>query len=128
MRDTIIMFTLMSLAFAPAPVPRVDRRPDLVQLQGEWEEVGFSSSGSPIRPLAKPGLLVFQGSRLTWYRGNMGFESTAEFTLDPNKKWIDMKDGMQSLSCIGIYRLQGNTLTLAIKSFSIDPVRPTDFE
>jgi uncharacterized protein (TIGR03067 family) len=117
---------ILLLGTLPGSLPAV-QPPDLKALQGEWVVVAESLNGSPIRPPRGSYTVVFEGNRSTCLAGK---EVTArwEVTLDPAKepKRMDEKAGDKSLA--EIYRLDGDTLTVAFRNHWNDPRRPTDFE
>jgi len=107
------------------PAPAV-QPPDLRALQGEWVLVA-ESLGGPIRPTRGSYTVVFEGNRSTCRAGR---EVTARWdvTLDPTAtpKRLVEKSGDKSL--VEIYRLDGDTLTIAFRNHWNDPRRPTGFE
>src|SRR5206468_707206 len=107
--------------------PQAQAAKDLQALQGEWVLVAESLNGSPIHPPRGSYALVIEGKRVSVLAGK---EVTAqwEVTLDPAKtpKWLDSKAPRESL--VEIYRLTGDTLTIAFRNRLNDPARPTDFE
>ena len=121
------MCYLIPLLFVlPGNLPPAAQPADLKAMQGEWVLVA-ESLGGPIRPPRGSYAVVFEGNRATVMAGK---EVTArwEVTLDPAKepKRMDGKAGDKSLA--EIYRLDGDTLTLAFRNHWNDPRRPTDFE
>jgi len=119
-------YVIPVLAMLSGPVLQGDQPADLKALQGEWVLVAESLGGS----IHAPGdsyAVVFEGNRYTFLAGN---EVTARWaiTLDPTaapKRMDSMADGKSLLS---IYRLDGDTLTVAFRNRWNDPRRPTDFE
>ena len=90
---------------APAPVQRADRRSDLERLQGRWEwtsEEGVKTA-------------VISDNRIRWCVGETD-ECEQAFGLDPakNPKAIDLivNLGSDSYTAIGVYSLEGDTLTI----------------
>jgi uncharacterized protein (TIGR03067 family) len=122
MCPVISLLALLPVGLPPGAQPGAD----LKALQGEWVLVA-ESLGGPIRPPQGSYTVTFEGSRSTVRAGT---EVTArwEVTLDPtaNPKRLDAKDGDKSL--VEIYRLDGDTLTVAFRNHWNDPRRPTDFE
>jgi len=108
------------------PLPEA-RPAGLEALQGEWVLVAESLNGSPIRPPRGSYTVVFDGSRSTVSAGK---EVTArwEVTLDPTAKPARMDEKADGKSVAEIYRLDGDTLTIAFRNRWNDPRRPTDFE
>src|SRR5262249_22976409 len=107
---------LLSLAFAPAPLPRpVKKSPDL-PIQGSWAQVGHPTV-----------TLVVTRDSLTYV--NQGRPPSAYgFRCDPtsNPRTYDLLSGGQ-VDYVGIYRIEGETLTLYYRG-AREQRRPTSFE
>ena len=127
MRHVSPLLVLLSLAFAPAPQPRA--RPDttaadLKRLQGVWLQV---SSTVDVRSVATSEITVsIEGRKMSF-----------AFDGRPTMAWSFTLDGRPPLPCLdreevrfpangilrGIYRLDGDTLTLHSRRGE----RPADF-
>jgi uncharacterized protein (TIGR03067 family) len=117
-RLVLLLAVGLSLAFAPAPFPRPAKRDpnkeDLKKIQGTWQEPGGF-------------VWVIRGSRLKFVVGGKTI-SEWQITLDAGKKPkqfdLHWRAGSgQGVSPLGIYRLQGDVLTVCFD----DETRPTDF-
>jgi len=127
MRHVLPLLVLMLLAFAPAPQPRAKpdtTAADLKTLQGVWLQV---SSTTDVRSVATSEITVsIEGTQMRF-----------AFDGRPTMAWSFTLDGRPTLPCLdreeirfpangilrGIYRLDGDTLTL----HSRRGVRPDNF-
>jgi len=115
---------LAVLAAAPPPAAQLA---DLKALQGEWTLVAESLNGSRIHPPRDSYRMVVDGKQVIMLAGE---EVTArwEVTLDPTTRPKRMDEKADGKSLAEIYRLDGDTLTVAFRNHWNDPRRPTDFE
>jgi uncharacterized protein (TIGR03067 family) len=118
-RLVLLLAGCLSLAFAPAPFPRPIKRDlnkeDLKLLQGTWKEPGGF-------------VWMISGSRLIFMVGGKTI-SEWQITLNARKKPkqfdLHWRAGSgQGVSPLGIYRLQGDILTVCFD----DDTRPADFK
>jgi uncharacterized protein (TIGR03067 family) len=120
---------LLSLGFAPAPFPKPDTtRTDLRKLQGEWTRASYTAGGRE-NVSARGATIVFAGALLTYSQeGNILGKYTV--SLDAKKKpgVFDFKEIESNTNYRGIYKLEGDTLTLCYRSGSAENDRPTDFD
>jgi uncharacterized protein (TIGR03067 family) len=118
----------LSVAFAPAPLPRVDPRnaEDLKKLQGTWVLVSEREEGRPLRVANRRA--VIDGTDLTYFvdgkrRGEW------HFTLDARArpKAIDLRryPPADPLLTRAVYVLEGDTLTVCINGL-VPSKRPAD--
>jgi uncharacterized protein (TIGR03067 family) len=131
MRRVLPLLAVLLMGFAPAPFPKPGRdgRDDLAAMRGEWEVVGESLSGSPLRPAAASYTAVYDGNRVDMLTNGVAIAKWV-VTLDPSKKpkRMDLKKADapgQALLCI--YKLDGDTLTFAYYNRVNAPERPIDF-
>src|SRR4051794_2429524 len=122
MYPVITLLVLLSGGLPPGAQPA-----DLEALQGEWVLVAESLNGSPIRPPRGSYAVVFKGNRST-VRAGKEVTSRWEVTLDPTTEPMRMDEKADGKSLVEIYRLTGDTLTIAFGNHWNDPRRPTDFE
>ena len=120
-------YVIPLLFVLPGGLPPLAQTADLKALQGEWVLVAESLSGSPIRSPRGSYTVTFNGTQCTVRAGK---EVTArwEVALDPTKEPKRMDETADGKSLAAIYRLDGDTLTVAFRNHWNDPRRPTDFE
>jgi uncharacterized protein (TIGR03067 family) len=144
-RFFVLLVAGLSLGFAPAPVPKTDGKSELKKLNGTWSIVSRTigrrppvrGGGAALRPVpprpapVRPNLkVVIAGDR---WKFTLGERTTAEYTLvvRPGKKpkEVDLKGVKRNINLFGIYRLQGDTLTISysLSSNGRPAVRPKDF-
>lgn len=120
MRLPLLLLVGTSLAFAPAPLPRV-KKPDLEALQGSWRRVSYTLGGKPV-PLVNPGgppvHLVVEGKAMSFTQGPTT-HGVWDFTLSPGEKpprvrmrWRTMPGQEQR----GVYKVEGDKLTICTSS------------
>jgi uncharacterized protein (TIGR03067 family) len=111
-----LLLAITPLGFAPAPF--LPRKPsateaDLKTIQGEWQLAGVP------RLMEGDGRAVISGGSLTWCDGQREYQRWA-FTLNPSApRQIDVRIGRRR-PYLGIYRLEGDTLTIAIYHAAYD--------
>ena len=118
-RHSLILVTALSLGFAPAPVYRPKpetKQGDMQRMVGVWESV----------PATK-------GDTMDISPGRMDIKGTHSYalTLDPSARppAFDLSGNpgaAQGRMFTGIYKLEGDTLTLAYRESKLG--RPTDFQ
>ncbi|MFO0799585.1 MAG: TIGR03067 domain-containing protein [Gemmataceae bacterium] len=127
MRRTVFAAAAV-VAFGAAQPPKDDpAKAELAKLQGEWAVKSIEVAGMPL-PGDLPGKLVIEGAKF----GGLG--STMTITLDPTKapKEIDLVRGPGGQKWMGLYKLDGDTLTLCLamieKGKPEAQTRPADFD
>jgi uncharacterized protein (TIGR03067 family) len=116
----------LSLAFAPAPLPRPQRGregDDLARLQGVWENVNHNGRPYP------------QGRDLPEVKGDVWRHNTPldswTITLDPHSrpKRIDLHGrNDKGVFFRGIYKIEGDTFTYSLRRMAQEHERPESFE
>jgi uncharacterized protein (TIGR03067 family) len=124
MRMIPLTAALLSLGFAPVPLRKPDPAKDLQKLQGEWALTG-SSTGGPVRPQAGSETAVFTGDRVSFR--SRGREGGAWAVVLGASRTMDLK-GPGGVSVLGLYRLDGDRLTLCYTNELAARDRPTDLE
>jgi len=117
MRRFVLLFVVLTVAFAPAPLPRPDRRPKTENVM-----IGLWSSGS---------VLEITNDRMTYHPGTA---HRCEYVLQINtavSPWHYDITGVPGTSTAGrtytgIYKVEGDTLTLCYTSGNTN--RPTAFD
>jgi uncharacterized protein (TIGR03067 family) len=136
MRVRMLLLVVVGLAvgFAPAPFPRRDGlepgKADWKKLQGEWVRTR-SLVGGVAQLSSTVTTVTISGDRLTYILGGRPTYVYA-MTLDVSKKprALDIKGlslGVEKTTFWGIYRLEGDTLTIWSRMGSTADARPTDF-
>ena len=126
----LLLAVLVSFGFAPAPLPRVSRdgpRTDLDRMQGVWVVVDNRVSGIEMTP--NKGATV-QVRRNRWtFIDKHDSESRSHWDLQLNPSatppQIDFEGVEGSTSSRGVYRLEGDTLTISYNYVHDRGGRPT---
>jgi uncharacterized protein (TIGR03067 family) len=131
MRCFLPLLAVLLVGFAPAPFPRTDStKADLKKLQGEWVRVSHTIGGTPLSPAGAT--LVIAGDRLEYgeHPGKEGWE--VELNARTTPKRLDRtwrrSQLLPSAGWIGVYSLQGDTLTICSVRNADDEDRPKDLE
>jgi uncharacterized protein (TIGR03067 family) len=124
---SLLAIAVVSLAFAPAPFSRPARRDnnesDLKKMQGKWVRIRNTVDGAEWGG----------GTPVTITGNRMQFPSPDDawtITLDVAKssRWIDLVQVNQPQSNFrGVYRVQGNMLTICWRHNVTPANRPTSF-
>ena len=122
--------TALLLAFAiAAPAPKVDGKPapaEINPLIGEWIVDSHVSSGKPIARAAKPERITITEDR--WKIGVEGMTESC-LTIDAKKGhikiWVPAQGDEEFTSALGIFKVEGETLTVC---YRFDGKRPEKFE
>jgi uncharacterized protein (TIGR03067 family) len=121
----------LSLAWAPAPFPRPDRgKRGLEKLHGTWRRVHCSLHGKPVQMGEMTVEIV--GDRMTILLPNKP-KSEWTITLDATKKLkvfdFTGRPGPARGHCfLGVFRLDGDTLTVCSSTKGAAGVRPTSLD
>jgi uncharacterized protein (TIGR03067 family) len=121
-----VVFALLSLAFAPAPFPKGERRGDLERLQGEWAHAAlyYSHDGQRQKNSSLPPLDVrIQANQIVYHDG-----SRETFTLHRRTppRGIDVSGDGVARPALGVYSIDGDTLTLVVAHQGDE--RPASFD
>ena len=120
------------LASAATPKAAAD---DARKLQGTWRVTKFVDQGEVPAPAeeVKHFTFEFRGDRVTIRKRKDDPGREMKYTLNPAKKpaWIDIDMGERAGVSEGIYKLDGDTLTLCVvggKRGGKPAPRPTEFK
>lgn len=108
------------------PVPAADKEKDEDRLQGSWSVVATTFDGRALpEERIKGRKVTFKGKEFTATGGDK--DRTVSFTLDPAKdpRQIDLKRAGQYEAAHGIYKLDGDELTICYGEPGKE--RPTKF-
>ena len=125
----LLVAVAVAVGFAPAPLPRASRagpRTDLDRMQGLWEVVDSRMSGIELTP-NKGARVQVRRDRWTFIDKRDGASRHHwDLRLNPSATppQIDFKGVEGSGSSQGVYRLEGDTLTISY-SYVLSGVRPT---
>lgn len=128
-RRLLLLFVVLSLAFAPAPfrsrpAKRDTSEGDLLKMQGKWVRVKLGISSQPNE----------DNCPITITEKHMQFPSPSDawtLTLDATQspKTLDAVNvGNKASVFRGIYRFEGNDLIICWRGPQQSPERPTSFE
>jgi uncharacterized protein (TIGR03067 family) len=127
MRRVLPLLAVLSLAFAPAPFPRPEKRDpsteDLKWMQGTWDDVSIPEGQ----------VIVIAGDKMSLYSGDRS-PRTLRIHLDARKsprtidaRALDARDTDETSSTRpGVYKLEGGTLLIHLDL--VGDSRPTDFK
>ena len=127
-------FLALALAFAPAPFPKPGKpaagQDDLKALQGTWSTVRRTSGGREVKSAGEV-TVVIAGSTLKYLVNGMvrtEWAITLDATKDP--RVLDrtrIGGATKGVVLRGIYRLDGDTLTICYRQRVGEAERPTSF-
>jgi uncharacterized protein (TIGR03067 family) len=132
MRRILTFLVALCLGFTPAssaaPLAH-GLSSDLEELQGTWYRTRLIIGGEVQKEPPGDGKIVIKGSHLQFPTP----EDSWTITLDPkrNPKWFDYRGDIKPNTDTiyrGIYRLQGDTLTICSVRNGDEKDRPTKFE
>ncbi len=108
---------LVTVVLANVSVGLLDESDDLKKFQGKWTVLGAELAGEPDDfLLARSPILFVDGNTMTFKAGNSEWTHLFKLDCGTNPKGIDLLgdsvNGKMEVWRMGIYRLDGNTLTL----------------
>ncbi|HEX4613259.1 MAG TPA: TIGR03067 domain-containing protein [Urbifossiella sp.] len=127
MRRGLLAAAVVGLLGAAQPPKDGPAKADLAKFQGDWKVQSIEVAGMPL-PGVKAEKLTFEGAKF------VGLAGGTTVNLDPTKspKEIDLVLGADGRKWMGLYKLEGDTLTLCLAMIeqgkAADQKRPTDFD
>jgi uncharacterized protein (TIGR03067 family) len=125
---SLVLLSVLCLAFAPAPFRRPDRVADpkyeLHRLQGEWVRVSLHIDGKPSTASTE---MSVTGTRMQF--GSV--DDRWDISIDPraSPRRIDLVRTNDRKNVFrGIYRLDGDSLTVCARQYGSPADRPTTFD
>jgi uncharacterized protein (TIGR03067 family) len=122
----------LSLAFAPAPFPKPDpSKDDPKKIQGQWMRIRYTQ-GAYTEEGPTGSVITVTGQRLKYEQSNTQIGDYT-FALDTKKKpkvldFTCIAGVAKGLVYRGLYRLEGDTLTLCYRQSAAESDRPTAFD
>ena len=132
MRCVLPLFALVSLAFAPAPVYRPKRdttQADLKAIQGTWCRTSLYIGGKRDTEIPGQIRIAITGTHLQFPTPDDAWTIALDAKKSP--KLFDYRGATPHTKDIifrGIYRLEGDTLTICCNKGAQEKDRPTKFE
>jgi uncharacterized protein (TIGR03067 family) len=124
MRRFLPLLVLLSLAFAPAPLPRPERKADdSKKMQGRWVLVSRLYEGRQTSHVVAA--VEVEGDRWTYVNAKGDWRASGKMTLDTSKvpRRLDWGPGQHR----GVYELRGDTLVFVFTTAGArDEVRDLD--
>lgn len=125
----LLSFVVWTAGFAPAPLPRPERRPSPPNFEGLWE--GGMSSDGRLPQLAQPQKVLITRDRMTYHPDTKPFvyRLRVDTSVRPVRFYVqDVAEmGKQARWAPGIWRVEGDVLTLTYYTGNDDRC-PTAFE
>jgi uncharacterized protein (TIGR03067 family) len=127
MHRCLLLFALVSLAFAPAPLPKADGPSDAQKLQGTWERTHIYNGTLHLPEKPREVILRIKGEKAAFSRN--GEEQTRwaiKLDAKTSPKGLDLVglDDSKGFIQHGIFRLEGDTLTWCYSGTA----RPASFD
>jgi uncharacterized protein (TIGR03067 family) len=135
-RNILLLVLLVSLAAMPAATAaeKDDAKAELKKLQGTWQvtkwvdDSGEAAGADEIKDFT----FVFKDQTVEMRNGKDSRRPALKFTLNPEKKpkWIDIEMGGPVGTSEGVYKLEGDELTICVVSGGKNgkpAPRPTEF-
>jgi uncharacterized protein (TIGR03067 family) len=129
MRRPLLLAAVLSLAFAPAPRPKLNAsKDDLAKMQGQWVRTSLTINGKK-HDEPQGCAVTIKGDVLAFPSPDDAWKLTIDATKKP--KWIDSRRVKPAGSIgpfWGVYRLEGDTLTICWREDANVTDRPADFD
>lgn len=127
---SLVLVLLPAAALAPAAPALKDKPPKEPPIFGEWFRVGHTEAGAPVRTDGEQHYQVFnaEGEWTYWYGVRPDRPTRSNFVTDAKQSppTIDIGTGGGHTNYRGIYKVEGETLTLCLVTG--DQERPKTFE
>jgi uncharacterized protein (TIGR03067 family) len=114
---------------SPTLAQTADPPRDADRVQGTWQVLKVIDDGEEATAKELKGAQVtVSKNRIRFNVPGMSFRTEAKFTLDPSRepKHFDLRDGDTTYQ--GIYRVEGDTLTIAMHMVLSRSTRPSEFK
>jgi len=129
MRRILVLAAVLTLGFAPAPLPKKSARAEGPNLQGEWEVVSWGKQlregGGLARVTAAMTVRIGSGRLEIALHGSPLYDWSLTFHPTARPASVDLLDSRNNATLLAIYRLEGDVLTICYRGPGED--RPTDF-
>jgi uncharacterized protein (TIGR03067 family) len=123
MRACALLLAMLSLGLAPAPLPKPDpTKTDLKLFQGKWVRARLVIDGKPVTETVTT--ITITGARMQFPAA----EDVWELTLDATRAPKTLESRGRGMTFYGLYRLEGDTLTMCCRQGMTAADRPRNFD